>query len=650
MCWKLGCQYLQPVSTLTAPAPVPVCIAVAYGVIAGIVAYIALHLPQWLRQYVVTPAFRKLRRKKSSIGEVENNGPPSNTSSQRQVRRRPVHRKVFGESFHRSQSEDAISNSSFRMNGAALEEMMIADGHHMHSSPMAIRIGSGASHAFASGSSHGVRRTTSHGSLAHLDASNHSKMSYASARGGLPVQPYSRQGSYGASVNESPGKTGALGMAAGGYGGFPMQRQGPLPRTVSLGGGGGGARVGPYGGGAPRLMSIGRSRTYGDLEAAALQARAAYDGDMSGSYGARRPHSDVDPNEARAGFQLFPEVSTQSIEPEHGGDSGNNFKLFGDFQPLDIDLGPDSDDEEAPAAPAGGAQNGAAAAVQPPAAADQNGASSGSIDMSLPRESVVLSAGTGSPDDFTRGSSVDLTMFRRSSKGGSPSDAPQGTSDGSTSNAADLSTSISLGSSSLGKAISTALRHGHLSHQDNGTAAVRVSIEVPSEPLRRIEGWPGDGQKESSLGDAVPAAPAVEEKPPAKPPAVNLLPSVVSAPASTARRPSKPALKRVESAAALRLRSLFSSDGEGPGPSTEPAPTEKHMAVRVNSAPHAVVSNGAGAPVASPFEDQGLGSWGQVLSPRAEAAAKALNLPQTIVSGVVWHDEGHPRSQQEKRK
>lgn len=362
----------------------PFTLSVAYGVIAGIAAHLALHVPIWLWQKLTQQLAkmkknrRRKRREKQALegGVVESEddddhpanggGPPSVSSFQRGQRR--VHRKIFGLESNRSTSE----SGSIRGDLAYLE---MVEGYHTRPStgygfaPAAGAAGAGGA---------GLRRSISHGSFKGMAAagrtSPHGPMASSIARMSAP--------------RPTMGGVGIpSGGAAGVHSGFPNSRspswghEPVLGSTAAVGGTGAG---GYPRGGLPRTAS-GQSMGLGGLGRSMTRSRTFTEAYTSNQY--------VQQNEGRVGgsihsspsasghgsFQLFPTdgesnvtLGSETVQeagrfspskplppsqrasttgatspppPPPTGAAGDNFMLFGGGL-LNIDLDKDSGDEE----------------------------------------------------------------------------------------------------------------------------------------------------------------------------------------------------------------------------------------------------------------------------------------------------------------
>jgi AGZA family xanthine/uracil permease-like MFS transporter len=171
----------------------------------------------------------------------------------------------------------------------------------------------------------------------------------------------------------------------------------------------------------------------------------------------------------------------------------------------------------------------------------------------------------------------------------------------------------------------------------------------------RVEGWPSSSNT------------SPEKQPQLL--ATSLLPTEKSGGGGSGSRSGGPTLKRVESAAAIRLRNLFETDDEASYRGSDSNLNERNRSGSAAASPPSVtqpvgISSSSPAPIraphrsfsgaapSSPFdqlnsppENESGGGGEQVvsphhiLSPRAAAAAANINLPSTITSGQVWSSE-----------
>jgi len=297
-------------------------------------------------------------------------------------------------------------------------------------------------------------------------------------------------------------------------------------------------------GAAPPTMSMQRSRTFADLETAAQEARWRHDLGVAGGTDDDMPR------------------------PRSVGDlAAPAFNLFGsDFVPLDINLDGDDEEEEEDR------DDNESVVVT-----GLSGVPGDEEKEQQPQlselHSLDFSTSTGSPEENMRNrDSADLSMFRKSlfanpvHRSAGPTqltDAarsrpiPSSSSDAvgisrRTNSMIDFSSSISLGSSSLSEAFKAAVMHHHGENGGSGDGG--------SQPLMRVEGWPeGDSDVPVTL-----SAERVEQRtPPAEKPAEIVdvsSPPVITHPGSQSQTTASRQLKRIESGAALRLRSLFNSE------------------------------------------------------------------------------------------
>lgn len=265
--------------------------AVAYGIIAGLVAYIALRIPSWLYRLCtglygkhIKPRFSKEEEDDEEGNHTNsgyhNNGPSASpTPSNKNFRRRAIHRKVFGNT---SGSEDG-SVTSFRSRTYNQDEAPFDYGQ---------RIGISSNGSVAGTA--GLRRSLSHGSLKNMQqkslAQSHIHGSHQDLAG------------YEAAIMQQ--RHYGIGSRGGGMPSTPTHGKGKrLTRVVSDG-----ANLLQFG----QLSRMPRSRTYTDIEAAAALARA----------------------------RVAEQEASEKVEQ-----SGSDVKLFGDFELLDIDLGSSDEDD-----------------------------------------------------------------------------------------------------------------------------------------------------------------------------------------------------------------------------------------------------------------------------------------------------------------
>ena len=304
----------------------PFTLSVAYGVIAGIIAHLALHAPIWMWQFLIRQCLklkkrrrRRIREKKMMDGEAldsddddddaDVNGrttPPYPNSFRRGAPRR-VHRKIFGI----DGSQRSISESGSVRGDLAYLEM--AEGLH-RTRPGTTSLGGGGaglgiSVPIAGAAAHGMRRSASHGSFRGLGSGRLSPTAAMQTN----MMGVSSGAPYGANSRPSSlGHEPVLGSTGGG-GGPPPRR---IMRTIS--GQGLGMGMNRLSGGG---RAMGRSRTFTE----AFTSYHGYPGD--GTTG----------QQVQGSFQSSP---TTSI----GGSGHSSFQLFPSEGGADVAQGSETQD------------------------------------------------------------------------------------------------------------------------------------------------------------------------------------------------------------------------------------------------------------------------------------------------------------------
>lgn len=90
----------------------PFTLSVAYGVIAGLMAYVALHLPSWISHY--WHLFSSKYLKKHDEDSDDDRALTTSSLNRSQIRRRAVHRKVFGASSFRGSDDVSVLSRNGR--------------------------------------------------------------------------------------------------------------------------------------------------------------------------------------------------------------------------------------------------------------------------------------------------------------------------------------------------------------------------------------------------------------------------------------------------------------------------------------------------------------------------------------------------------
>jgi len=86
----------------------PFTLSVAYGVIAGILTYVALHLPEWM-MHNIPKYYRKYISPSDEDGSDGTRALSASSVAKSHLRKRAVHRKVFGTSFRGSDDGSVMS-------------------------------------------------------------------------------------------------------------------------------------------------------------------------------------------------------------------------------------------------------------------------------------------------------------------------------------------------------------------------------------------------------------------------------------------------------------------------------------------------------------------------------------------------------------
>ena len=716
----------------------PFTLSVAYGIIAGIISYIALHLPGWAwrTSRMQLAAWKKRRRlARGESGDEDGDGgdgrngfgggPPSSVSggngpiyqlspSPSHRRRKVVHRKVFADGTATRQS--SMHTEAFGSIPNDLAYLEVVDP-----TTWAVRTAGGGAHG-------GLRRSTSQGSFRGMSAAAAGAAAAAAAGGGYHHHHHQGGPNRGGGVGNGNGVGGRYyynnnqggqqrlvsswegggvgvgGTAAGGI--YPNQRG--LTRAASISGAGarGAIPMGITSAGFPPSRGMARSRTFSNgttdrfnvSYASSSQGHGldylAQSSDsppsnhqlfpldpgisgMSGlpsgeptfgvggvslasgvssfsGTGANSPVGDGGGG-GSSGFLFGGQLMNLNLDGDGGGGDGDGDRddsgglLFGG-QLLDLNLDGDEDggggDKEEVVVEKTERGGQLEASLTPPPPPDDNGdGNDGGNEQEEEEEeneevgelmenrtSLVLSSGGGS--DLSTLPSVDLTAFRL----GRPS-----VSSADTSTAGDGG-----GGGGVGGEASTTLDPGG----DNEEGIVTLTSSTLSQGVGSIsfQKMSEDVVKERSVGIEAAAAAAVaavaakekEEEKAAKRVGIVEKPTEmelgsrppiptdndngessntsrqVSAPLPSSGLSStsppthqRPALKRIESAAAIRLRNLFSADDDdedGDGgdsarngvTSATPSASNGRKVTRVLSAPSRSPFDRAISPLASP--------------------------------------------------